>query len=158
LPLDYTWVADILTCLLGVIRYAEYGWPFVVLGMIFYYFKNDKKKLCAGFCVFTIIYEVLKMTAPFTRIMWYVSYHMGYESYVYTFLNWIYRFLVAYDYRRTPIVLHGFYLKDIQWFMIFSLPIMLLYNNEKGRGWKWFFYVYYVLHVVLFFYISVFVL
>jgi hypothetical protein len=98
------------------------------------------------------------MTAPFTRIMWYVSYHMGYESYVYTFLNWIYRFLVAYDYRRTPIVLHGLYLKDIQWFIIFSLPIMLLYNNEKGRGWKWFFYVYYVLHVVLFFYISVFVL
>ena len=30
--------------------------------------------------------------------------------------------------------------------MILAAPIMLLYNGEKGRGSKWFFYLYYPLH------------
>lgn len=30
--------------------------------------------------------------------------------------------------------------------MIFSLPFMLLYNDERGRSCKWFFYWYYPLH------------
>ena len=39
----------------------------------------------------------------------------------------------------------------VQWMMALALPLMLRYNGEKGRGWKWFFYVYYPAHTALLF-------
>jgi len=33
-----------------------------------------------------------------------------------------------------------------QYYMIFAVPFILLYNEEKGRGSKYFFYVYYPVH------------
>ena len=48
-----------------------------------------------------------------------------------------------------PIVSHNVYLGDYQWMMIFSLPIMLLYNNRQGRKTKYLFYIYYIVHIVL---------
>lgn len=33
-----------------------------------------------------------------------------------------------------------------QYYMVLAAPIMLLYNGEKGRSDKWFFYAYYPLH------------
>ena len=36
---------------------------------------------------------------------------------------------------------------NIQWMMIFAIPLFLLYNGKKGKGNKWFFYLYYPLHI-----------
>jgi len=43
---------------------------------------------------------------------------------------------------------------DIQWMMIFALPLLLLYNGEKGPGLKWLFYAYYPLHIWLLYFIG----
>ena len=45
-----------------------------------------------------------------------------------------------------------------QFIMVLALPFMLLYNRQKGRGWKWFFYIFYPLHVFILFYLANFVL
>lgn len=37
----------------------------------------------------------------------------------------------------------------VQWAMAGAIPFILAYNGEKGRGLKWFFYVYYPCHVWL---------
>ena len=47
---------------------------------------------------------------------------------------------------------YGLNLKNLftvnyQWFMIIALPFMLLYNEQKGGGSKWFFYLYYPAHI-----------
>lgn len=39
----------------------------------------------------------------------------------------------------------------VQWMMVLALPLMLQYNGEKGRSWKWFFYLYYPAHTCLLF-------
>ena len=42
--------------------------------------------------------------------------------------------------------------RDIQWMMVFAAPLFLLYNGQKGPGFKWLFYAYYPLHIwVLYF-------
>ena len=45
-------------------------------------------------------------------------------------------------------MLEGF---AVQWLMVIVLPLMLRYNGERGRGWKWFFYMYYPAHTTLLF-------
>lgn len=36
-----------------------------------------------------------------------------------------------------------------QWLMILALPLMLLYNEQRGKSRKWFFYFYYPFHIYL---------
>lgn len=44
-----------------------------------------------------------------------------------------------------------------QWFMIFALPLMMRYNDQKGYGMKYFFYIFYPAHAFILFYLSNFV-
>jgi hypothetical protein len=46
------------------------------------------------------------------------------------------------------------FMKNYQWMMIASLPFMLLYNGQKGKGLKYLFYVFYPTHIVLLFLIG----
>lgn len=39
------------------------------------------------------------------------------------------------------------FLESYQWIMIGALPFMLMYNGEKGRGYKWLFYIFYPAHI-----------
>jgi len=43
---------------------------------------------------------------------------------------------------------------DIQWLMVFAAIPMLLYNGEKGRGMKNFFYIFYPVHIYLLYIIA----
>ena len=45
-----------------------------------------------------------------------------------------------------------------QWMMVIALPLILKYNNEKGPGMKYFFYIFYPAHTFLLFYLANFVL
>jgi hypothetical protein len=44
-----------------------------------------------------------------------------------------------------------------QWMMIGALPLMMRYNNEKGSGMKYFFYIFYPAHAFILFYLANFV-
>lgn len=43
--------------------------------------------------------------------------------------------------------MQNLFTQNPQWFMIAALPFMLLYNGQRGRSMKYFFYLYYPLHV-----------
>ena len=42
----------------------------------------------------------------------------------------------------------------VQWMMALVLPLILRYNGERGRSWKWFFYAYYPAHTAFLFLLS----
>lgn len=42
----------------------------------------------------------------------------------------------------------------VQWMMVIALPLMLQYNQKKGPGLKYFFYVFYPAHTFLLFYLA----
>lgn len=54
--------------------------------------------------------------------------------------------------------LQNIFLINYQWLQILALPFLLAYNNEKGRGMKYFFYVYYPLHMVILFCLQLFLI
>jgi hypothetical protein len=43
---------------------------------------------------------------------------------------------------------------NVQWLMAFAVIPILLYNGERGRGGKYFFYVFYPVHIYLFYCIA----
>ena len=45
-------------------------------------------------------------------------------------------------------------LYNIQWMMVFALPFFILYNNQRGKSSKWFFYIYYPLHICALYFIG----
>lgn len=47
------------------------------------------------------------------------------------------------------------FLINFQWLMVFSLPIMLLYNQQKGKSMKAFFYIFYPAHIYILLLISI---
>ena len=44
-----------------------------------------------------------------------------------------------------------------QWFMVLALPFILRYNGERGKSFKYFFYIFYPAHTFLLFYLANFV-
>jgi len=46
---------------------------------------------------------------------------------------------------------------SIQWFDMLALPLIYLYNNQRGKYNKYIFYVYYPLHIMVIFLISYFI-
>jgi hypothetical protein len=41
-----------------------------------------------------------------------------------------------------------------QWLMVFAVIPLLLYNGERGKGGKYFFYIFYPAHIYLFYCIA----
>lgn len=46
------------------------------------------------------------------------------------------------------------FLINFQWMMVFALPFMLMYNGQKGKGFKYLFYIIYPVHIAALFIIG----
>lgn len=89
-------------------------------GMVFLgvilYFAKTKWRQCGVFTVFCLVCIAGSMTGQF--------YYLGQDlsSFTMTFFD------------------------PFQCWMVLALPFMMLYNGQRGRGPKWFFYIYYPIH------------
>jgi len=130
----------------GSIAFCEYGVPFVIFGIMIYLLKDNKKKLIYGYIIYVALFALLsltKLTKTLTEPLIAASaspetlrYHIN-----------IAFFTVANSFR--PGVAGGDGLHtQYQWMMIISLIPILMYNGKKGRSMKWFFYAFYVLHLL----------
>ncbi|MDR1769299.1 MAG: conjugal transfer protein TraX [Hungatella sp.] len=65
---------------------------------------------------------------------------------IFYFLLSLFIFATGYN---PEVGVESMFLDNIQWYMVFALPFMLLYNKQKGRGMKYFFYAFYPAHIYI---------
>jgi hypothetical protein len=123
--------------LLASVFFTEGGLLFVLLGTIIYLSKDNMYKLSISYIIFCIFIGLSSVKFDIARS--YIEIHFG-PSFLSDLLVALLKCIIVYDID--------------QWIMVFALPFMLLYNHKKGLGWKYFFYVFYPLHIIIIFLIS----
>lgn len=139
-------VEYLLSTLSGNAFLCNYGFLWVILGVLMYYLKNSKKQLAIGYSCYCVFLWFISATAIFARGAFFIGHHIPALG---GLAEVVCKMITGMSPAFTPMTLHGLYFGDYQWLMIFSLPIMLQYNGTKGKSWKYFFYVFYPAHLIL---------
>lgn len=112
--IDY--LNQIITGFIPTVITCEGGIRVVVMGLVLYFCKGNRKRVAIGYGAYCLI---LLLLTPLVSV-------------------------------PGPISAIFFY-NNIQWMQIGALPFMLAYNGERGLPLKYFFYIFYPLHIMLLF-------
>lgn len=142
-----------LPAIFGNILMLEGGLLWVLLGILMYAFYEHKKMFCFGYATFIILYTVCYATALIPEALWKMKQvvpFLGNEAaHVTEFI--LLPAIIGID----PAAIGGsLFTQQYQWMMIFALPFILSYHHQQGRKWKYFFYFFYPLHIILLWFCS----
>lgn len=131
---------------LGSIFISEGNLWLTLLIPLFYCWRGSKKKLTIGYTVYCALYALIYVPQFPARIYWLVNSHVPKISL--TVCN-ILSLLGFYPTQPILKLSESMLQYNFQCFMILALPLLLLYNGNRGKGHKRFFYVYYPAHIYL---------
>lgn len=139
-----TSVNNIVFTIMGNIFSAEGSLLFVILGPIFYFTKQNKKKMLVYYGTICGIQLLNASTGVFGKILFTLGKDVliGITE-VFTGIGlwgtWTINSLdLSYIFKR-----------NFQWLMIGALPFILRYNNQEGTKSKYFYYLFYPVHIYL---------
>lgn len=152
-------VLNFFSAALGNALTCEGALLYVLMGAVFYYTKEDRKKLTAGYLVLCLIFFINAAFGLWGRIFMLIGQD------VLVMLMEIMTGLVLWGASFRPVfdVYHMFQ-NDFQWLMLLALPFLLLYNGKRGgrkrpsRFEKYFYYIFYPVHLYLLWFIGTVVL
>lgn len=149
--LPESFIAYVFTAITGSVFYLEGGLIYVLLGVLFWAFKNQKKKIVVSFCIFDIILFCLTTTSIISLALGWIRFHCSALTIPVEIVGYLMDTVIG-----LPAVELGgsMWWNNYEWMMIASLPFLLLYNKNKGKSLKWFFYIIYPLHIVILWYIG----
>ena len=130
------------------ISYLDGGILFVFIGVFMFIFKDDKTKLSISFIVFTVLYVLLFNTiliCEFDMLLINMPFINGIFNSILDLILGINTFSVRLD----------ILWEDPQWMMIFSIPLILMYNGKKGISLKYLFYIFYPCHIAILYILSI---
>lgn len=147
--IDYTkissiFITSIVASVLGSICFMDYGIFFLILALTFYIFHDNKKKLIIGFGVYTFCYTCIFQFNIFEHIMQFVSKKfLMYEDIV-SYLCVAFLDFLPMNFNR-----HSLIWDNYVWMMFFSSFFIYFYNGKRGKNYKYFFYIYYPMHLII---------
>jgi hypothetical protein len=110
--------------------------------------KDDKTKLSISFIVFTVLYVLLFNTiliCELDMLLINMPFINGIFNSILDLILGINTFSVRLD----------ILWEDPQWMMIFSIPLILMYNGKKGISLKYLFYIFYPCHIAILYILSI---
>ena len=157
-------IVRFLPNLLGSVYYLEGGWVFLLLGVLLYLVKDNKKTLATGYLSFCAVYFAVTVTQFLPRVLiklQYFAYILGnngqtalsttlsdFELTLYDFCMRHSGLATGYSSELNP------FFTEYQWMMVGALPFLLAYNGKKGKGYKYFFYLFYPIHIYILYFIG----
>lgn len=150
IPLGYSCTKIIFTVLGNYLFSAEGAFYLTFSIVIFYFCRNNKKKLIVFFtayCLLFFSFTVLKIPTYIYEFMC----HSGFSSEIAGIVTLPFDLLgfeISANIASASFIELAFE-KYYQWMMIFSLPIILLYNGKRGKYPKMIFYIYYPTHIFI---------
>ena len=145
-------IRRLICALAGSAAFCEGSVAFVILGIVIYLCKDNKIKLLLGVTICSGIYGLLTLTNLTTALTDPIIAMSRDPARTNRIIQ--YGFYVSFSAFRPGVTGRNPFTEQYQWMMVFSVIPMLMYNGEKGRSMKWFFYVFYVVHLVILWYIG----
>lgn len=137
----------VLAPISGSILYLEGGILFVFLIVGMYYCCFNKKLLSIYYLAFCLLLFLFFASGFTTRVLSHLDFFGWHRTF--DVLKFFCDYLIQIDYSIPRInfdyVVYGY----DQWMMAASLPFILMYNGEKGKGYKGFFYLFYPVHLMI---------
>ena len=132
---------------------CEGAFMYVLMGAVFYYTKEDKRKLSIGYGILCLIFFVNSAFGIWGRFFNLIG------SDVLVALMEIMTGLMLWGASFRPVFdLSHMLNNDFQWMMILALPLLLACNGERGACKKYFYYIFYPAHVYLLWFLGVVIL
>lgn len=142
----------LLPAVTGSLYTMEGGLIFVSLGLILYLFSYKKIYMILSYVLFVLLYTFLSASYFIPAAMhkvWMIFPALRpcidcMEEYILPVLIGIH-----------PAAFGGsLFFVHYEWIMVFALPVLLHYNHRRGLKVKYFFYLFYMLHIMLLWYIA----
>lgn len=143
-----------LGVILGCYFYTEGSILLTNAMLVFYFWRNSKKKLAVGYTTYCLGYGFLTVFQIPQLICNSIS---NFNNILGDFVRLPFELLKLETSLTTDSLFKSTFFWNFQWMMIFSLPLILLYNGKRGKSCKKFFYVYYPLHIYVLAIISMYV-
>ena len=102
------------------------------------------------------VFTIINCFDVYTRVLFRLRQFFGVDSFIYAIYKNLMVILGTGDMELNTFIsytIKDMFLQEYQWMMIFAAPLFLVYNGKRGKGSKYFFYIYYVTHIVILFFI-----
>lgn len=136
-------VLNLVSAVCGNALTCEGAFMYVLMGVIFYYTKEDRKKLSIGYGALCLVFFLNSAFGLWGRFFMLIG------NDILVALMEIMTGLVLWGASFRPLfdVYHMFH-NDFQWMMIAALPLLLLCSGKRNkREYKYFYYIFYPVHI-----------